>query len=116
MMHISCDICGKVIRPGQDLHFVLKVELFASGLNAPRLQVTYPDTRQPIVNGTIGTNDLQDGGVTGTDIASHTVTAANIDSSFDHAYVGTSLTMTPPTSSSANARNAPARSFVKTPV
>ena len=30
MMHISCDICGKVIRPGHDHHFVLKVELFAA--------------------------------------------------------------------------------------
>jgi hypothetical protein len=30
MLHVTCDLCGKAIRPGQDLHFVVKVEVFAA--------------------------------------------------------------------------------------
>lgn len=30
MIHVSCDGCGKSIRPGNDHHYVLKVEVFAA--------------------------------------------------------------------------------------
>jgi len=30
MMHITCDCCGKELRPGGDHHFVVKVEVFAA--------------------------------------------------------------------------------------
>ena len=30
MIHVSCDLCGKVIRAGEDLHYVVKVEVFAA--------------------------------------------------------------------------------------
>ena len=29
-MHITCDGCGKELRPGEDHHFVVKVEVFAA--------------------------------------------------------------------------------------
>ena len=29
MMHVTCDLCGKELRPGEDLHFIVKVEVFA---------------------------------------------------------------------------------------
>lgn len=29
MLHISCDLCGKELRPGEDSHFVVKIEVFA---------------------------------------------------------------------------------------
>ena len=40
-----------------------------------------------IINGTIGTNDIADHGVTGTDIAAHTVTSANRAPGYLRAYV-----------------------------
>src|SRR5438094_979144 len=30
MLHVTCDLCGKVLRPGDDQHFVVKVEVFAT--------------------------------------------------------------------------------------
>src|SRR5437762_11879865 len=30
MLHVTCDLCGKELRPGDDLHFVVKVEVFAA--------------------------------------------------------------------------------------
>src|SRR3954454_6728145 len=30
MLHVTCDLCGKVLRPGDDQHFVVKVEVFAA--------------------------------------------------------------------------------------
>ena len=30
MIHVTCDLCGKSIRSGEDLHYVLKVEMFAA--------------------------------------------------------------------------------------
>ena len=30
MLHVTCDLCGKVLRPGDDEHFVVKVEVFAA--------------------------------------------------------------------------------------
>jgi len=30
MIHVSCDLCGKSMRPGEDHHYVLKVEVFAA--------------------------------------------------------------------------------------
>jgi hypothetical protein len=30
MLHVTCDLCGKVLRPGSDQHFVVKVEVFAA--------------------------------------------------------------------------------------
>ena len=30
MIHVSCDLCGKSIRQGDDHHYVLKVEVFAA--------------------------------------------------------------------------------------
>jgi hypothetical protein len=30
MMHITCDLCGKSLRPGEDHRFVVKVEVFAA--------------------------------------------------------------------------------------
>ena len=29
MLHVTCDLCGKELRPGEDPHFVVKVEVFA---------------------------------------------------------------------------------------
>jgi hypothetical protein len=34
MVHITCDLCGKELRPGED-HYVLKIELFAAQEPAP---------------------------------------------------------------------------------
>ena len=30
MLHVTCDLCGKKIRPGEDHHFVVKIEVFAA--------------------------------------------------------------------------------------
>src|ERR1043166_9169294 len=30
MLHVTCDLCGKVLRPGDDQHFVVKVEVYAA--------------------------------------------------------------------------------------
>ncbi len=30
MVHITCDLCGKVLRNGNDSHFVVKIEVFAA--------------------------------------------------------------------------------------
>jgi hypothetical protein len=30
MTHVTCDICGKLIRAGKDHHYVVKVEVFAA--------------------------------------------------------------------------------------
>ena len=30
MLHVTCDLCGKELRPGDDQHFVVKVEVFAA--------------------------------------------------------------------------------------
>ncbi len=30
MMHFTCDLCGKEMRPGRDPHFVVKIEAFAA--------------------------------------------------------------------------------------
>jgi hypothetical protein len=30
MLHVTCDLCGKAIRPGEDHHYVVKLEVFAS--------------------------------------------------------------------------------------
>src|SRR5438477_11796309 len=30
MLHVTCDLCGKKLHPGQDSHFVVKVEVFAA--------------------------------------------------------------------------------------
>ncbi len=30
MLHITCDLCGKELMPGDDHHFVVKVEVFAA--------------------------------------------------------------------------------------
>ncbi len=30
MLHVTCDLCGKVLIPGDDQHFVVKVEVFAA--------------------------------------------------------------------------------------
>ena len=30
MLHVTCDLCGKELRQGEDHHFVVKVEVFAT--------------------------------------------------------------------------------------
>src|SRR5215470_9894521 len=30
MLHVTCDLCGKELRPGEDHHFVVKVEVFSA--------------------------------------------------------------------------------------
>jgi hypothetical protein len=30
MLHFTCDLCGKGLRPGEDDHFVVKIEVFAA--------------------------------------------------------------------------------------
>jgi hypothetical protein len=30
MIHVTCDLCGKAIRTGEDLHYVVKLEVFAA--------------------------------------------------------------------------------------
>ena len=30
MLHVTCDLCGKKLHPGEDPHFVVKVEVFAA--------------------------------------------------------------------------------------
>ena len=30
MLHVTCDLCGKQIRHGNDQHFILKLEVFAA--------------------------------------------------------------------------------------
>ena len=30
MLHVSCDICGKVLHPGDDHRYVVKIEVFAA--------------------------------------------------------------------------------------
>ena len=30
MLHVTCDLCGKKLHPGNDPHFVVKVEVFAA--------------------------------------------------------------------------------------
>jgi hypothetical protein len=34
MVHITCDLCGKELHPGQD-HYVVKIELFVAAQPAP---------------------------------------------------------------------------------
>jgi hypothetical protein len=31
MVHVTCDLCGKEIQPGDDHHFVVKIEVFTAG-------------------------------------------------------------------------------------
>jgi hypothetical protein len=30
MLHVTCDLCGKTLRPGDDPHYVVKIEAFAA--------------------------------------------------------------------------------------
>src|SRR5689334_12666344 len=30
MLHVTCDLCGKELRPGEDHHYVVKLEVFAA--------------------------------------------------------------------------------------
>jgi hypothetical protein len=30
MLHITCDLCGKCLQPGEDLHYIVKIEAFAA--------------------------------------------------------------------------------------
>lgn len=30
MLHITCDLCGKQLQPGEDHHYVVKIEAFAA--------------------------------------------------------------------------------------
>jgi hypothetical protein len=30
MLHVTCDLCGKELRPKEDRHFVVKIEAFAA--------------------------------------------------------------------------------------
>jgi hypothetical protein len=30
MLHVTCDLCGKVLRPGDDHRYVVKIEVFAA--------------------------------------------------------------------------------------
>ncbi len=30
MLHVTCDLCGKELRPGEDEHFVVKIEVYAA--------------------------------------------------------------------------------------
>ena len=30
MLHVTCDLCGKELRPGEDHRFVVKIEVFAA--------------------------------------------------------------------------------------
>jgi hypothetical protein len=30
MIHVTCDLCGRAIRPGEDDHYVVKLEVFAA--------------------------------------------------------------------------------------
>lgn len=40
MLHITCDMCGKCLQPGEDLHYVVKIEAFA---NHDPLEITEAD-------------------------------------------------------------------------
>ncbi len=31
MLHVTCDLCGKELRPGGDPRYVVKIEVFAAG-------------------------------------------------------------------------------------
>ncbi len=30
MLHVTCDLCGKKLRTGEDLHYVVKIEAYAA--------------------------------------------------------------------------------------
>lgn len=30
MLHVTCDLCGKVLRPGDDQRYVVKIEVFSA--------------------------------------------------------------------------------------
>ena len=30
MLHVTCDLCGKQLQPGDDCHYVVKMEVFAA--------------------------------------------------------------------------------------
>ena len=30
MLHVTCDLCGKQLRPGEEHHYVVKIEVFAA--------------------------------------------------------------------------------------
>lgn len=30
MFQVTCDLCGKLLRPGDDLHYVVKIEVFTA--------------------------------------------------------------------------------------
>jgi len=30
MLHVTCDLCGRELRPGDDHHFVVKIEVYAA--------------------------------------------------------------------------------------
>lgn len=30
MLHVTCDLCGKLLRPGEDPRYVVKIEVFAA--------------------------------------------------------------------------------------
>ncbi len=30
MLHVTCDLCGKLLRPGEDHRYVVKIEVFAA--------------------------------------------------------------------------------------
>jgi hypothetical protein len=30
MLHVTCDLCGTQLRPGEDHHYVVKIEVFAA--------------------------------------------------------------------------------------
>jgi hypothetical protein len=31
MIHVTCDLCGKEIRTGEDQHYVVRIEVYAAG-------------------------------------------------------------------------------------
>jgi hypothetical protein len=35
MLHVTCDLCGKEIRPGEEQRYVVKIEVFAANETTP---------------------------------------------------------------------------------
>jgi hypothetical protein len=66
MLHVTCDLCGKVLRPGDDQHFVVKVEVFAAQDPAEITEADLDDDHMEAVGELL--REMEDNGDEGEDL------------------------------------------------
>ena len=61
MLHVTCDLCGKELSPGEDHHFVVRMEVFAAHDPAKITEADLDDDHLEAVSELI--RDIEDGNI-----------------------------------------------------